>query len=267
MNQIKKYRIIITIILTISVVFFGCNNKKNSENAQDGIDEISGNAYIESSFPDLISDGGIPLSLDSERDESTSNTDNIDEYLSTLWNYILNNKDVSCLIDKNTDVIATVKNRNRILNLIRYDGNQFELGTLERTWTFLQIINNDVIEAYRLFEKSAEYPLFIKAIEIENSHLIISVAGVTNVSRMHTAFISFWRYDSKGITKYEDISIDSDKGKLFSNEYYVESFDENGVKIIDTNNELSFFEINSDSLRVNVILQNEKIIINTVALN
>ena len=85
-------------------------------------------------------------------------------------------------------------------NLIRYDADPVGLGTLERTWTFLQIIKENNIEVHTLYEKSAEYPLDMRISSLPNGNYSIEVSGVTNAQRGKSSFVSLWEYGENGLT-------------------------------------------------------------------
>ena len=202
----------------------------------------------------------------SERAYSTAYNDNyVEDYLQALWDYIINNQNLEFLRNNQGVYVMNPTEQNDItditLNLIRYDGNPIGLGTLERTWTFLQIVNNDKIEAYKLYSRSAEYPLNIKEIRLDNNNVIVSIIGVTNMSRKNTAFISFWEYSINGLSKYENIEIKSNKGKLYDNECILELYENDSIQIKNALNQLEIFDIIGNKDKISVIFSNNTIII------
>jgi len=261
----------------MSINLVGCGDKNTTRNEQMETIKTSSNQTSEGFAPKDNSQTNVNLvcekllDLSEKAYNSAADTTVVEEFASALWSYIISNEDLECLKNiTGIDIITPLNQTNTLkFNLIRYDGNSIGLGTLEKTWTFLQIINNNKIEGYRLFDKSAEYPLYIKTLDLPNKNHLISVAGATNISRSHTAFISFWEYSSDGVKDYTEISLNSNytNDKLNGNEYYIEFFNDNSVQITDADEKFGFYDITGSDFKVSSVLQNNTIIIKTSDLD
>jgi len=157
------------IVVIVAISMFGCN-------------AIASNEQIKTS---------------SEDDISTMND------IARLQSDLKNNGDLRVIQDKYGVGCVTRLHNNITFNLVRYDANPIGFGTLERTWTFLQIVNPDgSVEVYTLYEKSAEYSLNMEISELPNGSLLIEVAGSTNISRGSSAFVDYWEYGADGLKEY-----------------------------------------------------------------
>lgn len=271
-----KYKIVAIVFFLMSINLVGCEDKNITKNEQMEIIETSSNQIIEgfalkdNSQTDVNLECEKLLDLSEKAYNFADDTTVVEEFVSALWSYITSNEDLECLKNiTGIDIITPLNQTNALrFNLIRYDGNSIGLGTLERTWTFLQVIN-DKIEVYRLFDKSAEYPLYIKTLDLPDKNHLISVAGATNVSRSHTAFINFWEYSSDGIKDYTGINLNSNyiNDKLNGNKYYIEFFSDNNVQITDADEKLGLYDITGSDFKVSSVLQNDTIVIKTSDLN
>lgn len=245
-----KYIFSILIIFTMCNDLVGCINKKIVNLECENLYLLSEQAY----------------GFENDRDKAIII---IEQYLDALQKYIMNNENFDCL-ENNRAIYVYRQNHgnNYIFNLIRYDGNQIVLGTLQRTWAFLQVIINDEIKVYKLYDRASECPLNIKVLDLPSGNYIISVSGVTNVSRRNTAFISFWEYSLDGLKEYTDIILNSnyENDKLFTNMYYIEYFHDNNVQIINSNKELGFFDVIGSDFAINSYLHGDKVIIDATKL-
>ena len=93
------------------------------------------------------------------------------KYISLLQEYL---GDIQSLEDIYQNTLcgiftnSTISDSGYVFNLIRFDTNPIGHGTLERTWAFLQIIdNNENTFVHGLYEKSAEVPVFIHHLQLE----------------------------------------------------------------------------------------------------
>ena len=116
--------------------------------------------------------------------------------IANLQKDLKSNTDMKEINDKYSAVCITQPHANHTFNLVRYDANPIGLGTLERTWTFLQVISKGGIEVFTLYEKSAEYPLGMEITDLPNGNLLITITGVTNASRSNSSFKDLWEYSA-----------------------------------------------------------------------
>ena len=150
--------------------------------------------------------------------------------------------------------VITHHSKDYTFNIIRYDGNSIGHGTLERTWTFLQIIDTSGnIFVYNLHPQSAEIPLYLNVIQRYDGSHIMAVAGVTNASRRMTAFINFWIFSSWELQEFNNLTVVSemDRGAVFNNMYFIE--------FLDQNNLTQFEKLGEDNV-LSMIINNERVI-------
>jgi len=121
--------------------------------------------------------------------------------IANLQSDLKNNRNMEDIAEAYGAVAYTQSYGNSTFSLIRYDADPIGLGTLERTWTFLQVVNGDSIKVYTLYEKSAEYPLDMEITNSLNGNFIIEISGATNVSRSDSSFVDFWEYSEDGLRK------------------------------------------------------------------
>lgn len=182
-----------------------------------------------------------------------------EKYIGVLEEYMKNNGSIDSI--RNNIGISTISNTlgDCSFNLVCYDANLAGFGSLERTWTLLQIVNGKKIEVYRLFEKSAEYPTFIMNYELSKEKIMIVVAGVTNMSRSNTTFLSFWEFDQNGLEPFDNIILDSEitDTTLFDNEIIIEHYNDDNVQIKCSDVEHNMIQLMGNSFNMRVLIKDE----------
>jgi len=242
--KIKINQLILFIFCVLC--FCGCiSNSKISAKEQTG---------------EIIDNYGMTLvELNKKIKDSETDPTDIPEltenYIEVLKDYLKNSTDLQYVHDNEGINLITENFNKNEFNLICYDGNAIGFGTLERTWTFLQVIKDGKIELYLLYNESAEYPLKLKILESNNEN-IIAIAGVTNMSRSHTAFLSFWIYGDNGFNKYTNIQTNSNliNDSIIDNEYFTQYFEDN-IQIVES--EDGFFKIIGSQFSINTYLSDD----------
>ncbi len=189
----------------------------------------------------------------------------VDEQIESLEKYLNNNDNIESL--ENCKYISVIKGEykgKQLFNLISYNTkSQNGFGTLENTWIYLQIISNDKIELYNLYDCYAYEPVYIKVLETSNDKKIIAIGGVTNVSKMYTGFVSFWEYYGDNLIPYKNINLNTiyNNCKILdndnSNEFYIEYFNNDTVNLLKSSNEIDFYYVKGNNINIRICLKND----------
>ena len=275
-----KQKKIIFLMLTTSIILLACDQEKNqtTESHTTSLDEYTSvatdsNIEVLESLESLtyrIHDGssGEEIIMLTERYLTSliyylgtiSDLDDLESVIGTTSTFPdLNETGLSNqlnLFEYNSEIrlIIPSLNESRLdFRLIRYDATSMGFGTLERTWTFLQVVDGEYISVYPLFEASGYFPLGIKILELPNQNQIISVTGITNISRTsrQTAFIAFWEYNGEDLTQFNDIvlddnfEIDYNFYSIHEHVYFFEFLNNIGESIIitESNEDFGFYDI------------------------
>ena len=272
MRFLEKKLLLLSIILLSIAYFCGCTVGNTVNNESTEVDDQAATKKSDSNNTNNVHNNVVYenlINLNEKLKDPNTNSNDIasitEQFIDGLQEYLRNPIDIESLrYDFGINIISkTLDEKNMEINLLIYDGNAIGLGTLERTWTFLQITINQNIELYQLYNQAAEYPLDMKILENENDKYIISIIGATNISRDHTLFLSFWEYSNKKLNEFTDIKLESYKSddSINGNEYFMECYEDTNLNFTASSNNFGFFDIEGSTFVLNSSFINNEVII------
>jgi len=173
-------------------------------------------------------------------------------YLSLLREILEDERNLHEIAELIGIYVSSVITGGNTYNLIKYDANPIGHGTLERTWSFLQIVGESGdISVYPLYLGGAEVPLHLNVVSRCDNEYIIALAGVTNISRRNTVFMSFWVYNSVELVEFDKISFDETSGNLCGNMYNLDFFHfDHPAKIEQSAEENGLFVVSNNGIEI-----------------